>query len=279
MAALGPVRCAGVDPVVLDAALGQLWSGAQRQWPDVELDATVWTAAIAKRVSPEGDLLPAIRALETSDLLLVLACAHRDDAAARELSSIIDQLGPGLRRAGATASLVDDLLGELKLRLFRPASDGRLTLLQYGARAKLARWLRVAVMRDYNATHRQLDTQDDSRLAELLVTATGPDLRAFHHSFKGAVSGAFRDAVRSLSDKDRAVLRHHLVEELSVDRIGALYDVHRSTAARWLVSIRTQLHHSTRESLCTRLQLSDSEFESAMQVVLSGLSYSIGSEL
>ncbi len=279
VAALPAARFEDVDPAALDAVLGELWSEAQRQWPGVVLDPELWGAGVAQRISGDGDLFTSLRALETSDLLLALACAEGDDTAATHLSKLVDGLAAGLRRAGAGAAQIDDLLAELKLRLLQPAPDGRITLLQYGARARLARWLRVAAMRDYNATRRQPETLDDSRLAELLVTGSGPELGAFHHAFKVAVADAFRESIRALGDKDRDVLRHHLLERLSVDRIGALYDVHRSTAARWLVSIRDALHTSTRSILCSQLQLSDSEFEAAMQVVLSGLTYSIGSEL
>lgn len=97
--------------------------------------------------------------------------------------------------------------------------------------------------------------------------------------FRGEFRAAFGEALRSLSDKDRVILRHHLLDRLSIDRIGQLYDVHRSTAARWLANIREQIHERTQEEFRVRLGLEPADFESLMAMVLSQLSYSIGREL
>ena len=97
--------------------------------------------------------------------------------------------------------------------------------------------------------------------------------------FREEFRAAFGEALRSLSDRDRVILRHHLIDRLSIDRIGQLYDVHRSTAARWLSSIRDQIHARTQDEFRVRLGLAPADFQSLMALVLSQLSYSIGADL
>ena len=90
---------------------------------------------------------------------------------------------------------------------------------------------------------------------------------------------ALTAAVEQLSERDRSVLRCHLVERMSIDRIGEVYSVHRATAARWLASIRERLFERTRENLTARLEIGTSEYDSIMRLIQSQLHVSLGPKL
>src|SRR5262249_41683920 len=64
---------------------------------------------------------------------------------------------------------------------------------------------------------------------------------------------AFREAVQSLSDRERILVRQHFLDGVSVNDLGRLYRVHRATAGRWLERARDALLAATRARLMARL--------------------------
>ncbi len=69
------------------------------------------------------------------------------------------------------------------------------------------------------------------------------------------------------------------MDGLNIDRIGALFGMHRSTVARWRTSVRRRLLASTREELQRRVSMTPSEFESLLALVQSQLVVSIRTAL
>lgn len=268
-----------VDVDALCAVLGELWSAAQHRWPGVSVDSTSWVAALAERLPSGEPAVPAVRTLESADLYLVLGCVQGQRKALDGFRTVLASLRPALIRAGASDTTVDDLLAQLQARLLVAPQGTAPKVLQFGARARLASWLRVAAIRDFGAQAKAARHDDDAELEALLISVGDPELEELRMRFRGEFRAAFGEALRSLSDKDRVILRHHLLDRLSIDRIGQLYDVHRSTAARWLASIREQIHARTQEEFRVRLGLGPADFESLMAMVLSQLSYSIGRDL
>jgi RNA polymerase sigma-70 factor (ECF subfamily) len=122
----------------------------------------------------------------------------------------------------------------------------------------LRAWLRaVAVRAALNLRRGKAGEPHDAVESEdgRLVASAGanPELRLAKAHHKAAVEDAVRAAVARLSPRERTLLRLHLVEGLSVDRLGAHYQVGRSTAARWLASARDALRDHTRAEIAARL--------------------------
>ncbi|MBV1860496.1 MAG: sigma-70 family RNA polymerase sigma factor [Nannocystaceae bacterium] len=268
-----------VDADALCEVLEELWSAAQGQWPGVSIDGGMWVAALAERLPSGASIVSGLRALESSDLYLVLGCAQGQRKALAGFGEVLASLRPVLIRAGATDAGVDDLLAQLQARLLVAPQGIAPKVLQFGARARLASWLRVAAIRDFGAQTKAKRPDDAAELEALLVSTADPELEELRMRFREEFRAAFGEALRSLSDRDRVILRHHLIDRLSIDRIGQLYDVHRSTAARWLSSIRDQIHARTQDEFRVRLGLAPADFQSLMALVLSQLSYSIGADL
>jgi RNA polymerase sigma-70 factor (ECF subfamily) len=86
---------------------------------------------------------------------------------------------------------------------------------------------------------------------------------------------AFAKAVRELPARDRNLLRQSVVHSLTIDQLGALYHVDRSTAARWLARAREQLFKTTRANLLAMLHIDQGEFESIMNLIRSRLDVSL----
>lgn len=279
LGALPADRAAGADVAALEGALRGMWGRARETWPGLVVGQVSWVTAIAERLASAGPLVEALDRIEADDLYLVLGCGSGAVAALRAFDTQLESLRPALRRAGADATTIDDVLAQLRARLLVAAEGTPPKVLQYQARAKLGSWLRVAAMRDYGALAKKRQPEDDAELEALLVSTADPELEELRQRFRTEFRVAFSVALAALDDKDRAVLRLHLVDRLSIDRIGALYDVHRSTAARWLVDIRDRLYAETRDQFRARLGLAPAEFDSMMALVLSQLTYSVGRDL
>jgi RNA polymerase sigma-70 factor (ECF subfamily) len=93
--------------------------------------------------------------------------------------------------------------------------------------------------------------------------------------YRADYEAAFRAALASLESAERLLLKLHYVDSLNIDRIGAIYRLHRSTVARQLASHRRKLLDLTRGRLRERLNLSDSEFDSILALVRSQMVMSL----
>ena len=80
---------------------------------------------------------------------------------------------------------------------------------------------------------------------------------------------AFFEALGTLSARDRNVLRCHFIDRMSIDEIGKLRRVSRTTAARWLQQIRIRLRDETEQRLSDRLQLTTADFQSIVRMIMT----------
>ena len=78
-----------------------------------------------------------------------------------------------------------------------------------------------------------------------------------------------REAVASLSPRERNLLRHSVIDGLGIDQIAAIYHVHRATAARQLKQARTTLVATTRERMRIALGIGETELDSIFRVLVS----------
>jgi RNA polymerase sigma-70 factor (ECF subfamily) len=74
-------------------------------------------------------------------------------------------------------------------------------------------------------------------------------------------------------------LRYAFVDDLSIDRIGEIYGVHRATAARWIGHARDRFEEQLRAALKARLSVSESELFSILRVTMSGIDVSLARQL
>ena len=71
------------------------------------------------------------------------------------------------------------------------------------------------------------------------------------------------------------MLRHHYVHGLSIDEIGSVYTIHRSSAARRIAKARDELLMGTRRRPVVELGVGRSELERIMQLIESRLDVSL----
>ena len=72
-----------------------------------------------------------------------------------------------------------------------------------------------------------------SELVAVLPEPKGdPELQLLKREHVTHFKASFAEAVAALDSADRLLLKQHLVERLTIDQLGALYHLHRASAAR-----------------------------------------------
>lgn len=270
-----PVREVLADRADLGARLEALVDGAEAEFPKLELARERFVEHLAAKL-PDAARLDA---LHTTDLWLACACLERDAAALQTLdAAVLEPLRPVLQKIGASADLADEVLQRLRESLLvgRPGKAPELG--DYAGRGPLQAWLRVMAVRE--ATHalqagRRQAPLDDAVLVDRLCPEPDPALKLAKQVHRADLSRAIDEAMATLSARERTVLRHHVLDDLSSEQIGVLYGVHRVTARRWLNEIRAVLLSRTRKALARRLGLTVGEADSLMRLVQSQVDLSL----
>jgi RNA polymerase sigma-70 factor (ECF subfamily) len=206
-----------------------------------------------------------------AELALCRACAEGDARAIETLErTYITQIDRALR--SYEPDLVDEIKQRVRHKLFVAAPGETPGIARFDGRGPLGRWLQVVATREAlmhaRATRRTVARERD-------FVANDHELHVMRREYREEFERAFADALVRLSSKERNLLYYHLVGGLSIDRIGALYNVHRVTAFRWLREARAALVAQTRELLGARMQLATEELDSLLRLVQSRASVSV----
>lgn len=121
---------------------------------------------------------------------------------------------------------------------------------------------------------RELPIDDDTAL-QAFATAGDAELEHAKMRYVEEFKGAFAGALRALPARDQTLLRQHVIDGLTIDQLGALYRVHRATAARNVQRARQALLSSTRARLMSQLRVTPSELDSLLRLIRSRLEVSL----
>jgi RNA polymerase sigma-70 factor, ECF subfamily len=171
---------------------------------------------------------------------------------------------------------VDTFAAELARRLGPSASPGAID--EFSGRGDLRSYLRVIATRELvrviNRGRREVGVGDDA-FFDMLSPSSDPELAYLRERYRGDVDAAMRAALVALPEQPRALLRYSMVDGWSIDRIGALYGVHRATAARWVAAAREELGAAIRAELAARLAIVVDEVDSIVRLVQSRIDVSL----
>ncbi|MBX7096541.1 MAG: sigma-70 family RNA polymerase sigma factor [Myxococcaceae bacterium] len=194
---------------------------------------------------PFEDCLAAGGVAHPADLLLALACRRRlAEGVALFERHIIPEAAEAARRVEGAD--VDEVLQRFRLCTLMGERLG-----SYSGRGSLAAWSRaVAVRLGLNERVRRrtepledvLPALDESVEVTYLLRAHAAQFRT-----------AFREALATLTPRERAMLRLNGVEGVSLEAIGKHLQLHKSSVSRQLAKVRTQLLLAVRQRLQTVL--------------------------
>lgn len=272
---------AQVDPAVL-----ALWERGRSAWPGLRVPLRRFDRFIARHsermqglTASAGDAATFDPAGASPDLYLACGCLE-GVAGAHELfeEQILTQLPQFLQRYRLDDAMLAEIKQRVRERLFVGRDGQQPKLAEYAGLGPLGAWTRMVSVRVAltQLEERQHEPLDPHQLAiETISGGSDPELTYLQSQHQEQFRTALSQAVASLTSEQRNLLRLHLFDGLSIDKLGALFHVHRATAARWLQAAREQVLTATRRNLQEALKLSGSEVDSLVRVMSSQLDLSL----
>jgi RNA polymerase sigma-70 factor (ECF subfamily) len=238
-------------------------------WPDIALPFEELAAYLAEREHASLD-----RAL---DLYIACACSLGDSAAiVRFEEAYFGEVRAAISRISGAATVLDEAIQQLRRTMF--VGDGKPPgITGYAGSGDLRAWLRVAATRIALGLMRARRASEDNEPALERIVASDPDPASalMRKEYGAKATEAMRDAFAALEPRDRNLLRQYFLDQLTIDDLGALYGVHRATAARWVEKARAALEKGTQSLLRERLGVSKETLDSIVRMVHSNLEVSL----
>jgi RNA polymerase sigma-70 factor (ECF subfamily) len=251
-------------------ALRELHSLGREAWPEIELEFATFSTLAARQLG-EGPF-DDIRA---GDLYLATACAARVERAIAALDKhYLCGTASALVRRGHDAAAAADAVQAVRVR-FLVGDGGRAPRIsEYDGRGSLATWIHVAAVRTAISARRKhhRETADE---VDIIAAERGPELDLWKRRFGAEFEAAFRSTFEALSPRERTLLRYQVIDRLGIDRIAAIYGVHRATAARWVAHAREALIEGVRRTLQARFRVGSDELNSLLRLLHSKLELSL----
>jgi RNA polymerase sigma-70 factor, ECF subfamily len=266
------------EPDALEPLLSAHLEAARSAWPAIAVAPERFVAHLARRLPPDaaGEELAAVRA---SDLYLACACADGDAAAIGALEGrYFGEVDAAAARMRCPQGMADEVKQMLRRILFVAEGDRPAAVGEFAGRGDLRGWLRVSAVRELQrllGKARRHVPLDDERFLDLLSPAQDPELGHIREHYRAELTEAVAAAMAATPARERALLRFQVLDGLSIDQIGALYGVHRATAARWLVAAREGILERTRAEVARRLGIASGEVDSIIRLVQSRLEVSV----
>jgi RNA polymerase sigma-70 factor (ECF subfamily) len=256
----------------VEEVVSAAWDAGRAAWPTITLDRAQLATFVAPRAENRQFL---------ADLYLAAACLAGDrEALAVFEREVLVHARAAIRSIDANDSFLDEAFQRVRTKLL-VADEAAPRIGEYAGRGPLRAWVGIAavrtalMMRRSVQRAREVPAEDDWTDALTMLSTNNPELDLLKRQYAQAFGAALRDAVAGLEPRLRAALRMSFVEALSIDDIGAVYAVHRATAARWIQRACDEVFEHTRRHLAERLALTGTELDRMSAMVQSQLDVSL----
>jgi RNA polymerase sigma-70 factor (ECF subfamily) len=251
---------------------------ARDAWPSVQFDDAAVGAFIDDRLDG-ADPQQFVASSPIPDLALAAACVAQEPTAHAAFDGVLVEVEFAGASMRARSDVIDDVKQMLRVQLLVPKDDKPPGLVGYRGKGPLRGWVRITATRELirqsKKAARETPLEPDRALDDALGDHVDPALDALKAEYRNEFAEALRVAIGDLEAEDRTLLRQQIVENLSIDEVGAAFGVHRATAARWLSRARGSLVTLTHKRLAERLHVSVEEIDSVMRLVSSQLEASV----
>jgi RNA polymerase sigma-70 factor (ECF subfamily) len=267
----------GDDAAHIEDILGEVLKAARVARPSLSVGAEEFVVYLAERLPLEATSIDALRQLRVDDLYLACACA-RGDSTAISLFDATYIAGLGAVAPRQATITVGEVQQAVRAKLLLGEEGARPKIAEYSGRADLSSWVRVVAVRTALNLARGKRREVPLDEEELLATGAESDNAEIQHLktlYRGEFRDAFRQALLALSVRDRNMLRQHYVDGVAMERIGAMYQLHRVTIVRRMKDAREELARETRRRLRDKLRVSRGELDSIMRLIGSHLDLSL----
>lgn len=224
-----------------------------------------YIATLDVALQPDEEQIASVRNRHFDDLLFAMACLQHNDSAIRLLTrDLIPRACAALDRRGL--AFEDDLRAQLSHDLL--FADNPLLQSYYG-KGRLLGWLKVIIKRRAQKLVAQAPATVDDETQ--LVNAVAGTQNDQHRYMVSEVKEIFREALRHtithLPAADRLLLRQYFVDQLTIDKLAALYGQHRTTYARRISRMIEDIRVAIRNSITDNANISSVEYESYERLI------------
>ncbi len=251
---------------------------ARQEVSGLPFDGVVFAEQLGEAARGSDDVSAFVRDVRAGELFLTRACARGEARALERLEQdYFGEIDRALARVRTSISR-DDFAQMVRERLYVPPAGRPPRIAEYGGRGDLRTWLRVTITRTLlNLASRRPDDRPaaDALLDALPSLGDDPELELIKLRYAKELREAFARAAASLSPRERTLLRHAMVDQLSIDAIGSIYGVHRATAARWINGARDVLQERVVRELAARLGAERADLEHIAGLLQSRLDVSV----
>jgi RNA polymerase sigma-70 factor (ECF subfamily) len=263
----------------LEQRLEVLWQSGVEAWPGVSVDAETFVTRLGQHILPTGDPdgspLSLLASVQGPDFYLACACTQGERRAiaafdAYHLPEVPRFLAP-LGRGDAFAAEVAQRLRE---KLFVAPEGEAPKIAEYNGRSAMGAWLRVIAVRTALSLLRREKSESaprDEVRARAALAAPDPELDYVRARYGPEFREAFGATLASLDAEQKTLLRLHYIDGLTIDELGSIFALHRSTVARRIVQCRKAVLDDSARRISEKLALSESEVESLIRVLQSEL--------
>ena len=217
--------------------------------------------------------------VHAEDLFLCCAALAGNGLAVEELRRANRPVLAGyLRHIDAAPSFVDEIEQRLWDALLVGTVEVPPKLAGYAGRGPLAGWLGVTAQRLALMQRRSEAAEDraaDRAGVEAELLAADPELVFVKNHLRDRFKHALNGGLEALPDRERMIYRLHVVDGLSLDRIGKIYGVAQSTVSRWMSSARDRIVAEAKRVLRDEMHIAPEEYESMARLLASQLDLSV----
>lgn len=213
------------------------------------------------------------------DLTMVWAVLEGHALALSEIDDLIESAS---RRAAGRAIEPAELAQRVRTRLLVAAKGQTARLSTYDGRGRLKSWLWTATKLELLQATRglgQAPAEDIDEMAGLASAGRSPEGNARSAKDSRLVSRALRDALEVLEARERTLLRMRFVDGVSTEELGRMFQVHRTTAQRWIETAQAKIMAAMRAKLEQQARLARGEVDSLVGEVAASISLRLSQAL
>jgi RNA polymerase sigma-70 factor (ECF subfamily) len=263
---------------LLQERLTRVLEQAHAAWPGVELAGARFAGHLARLLSAEAPP-DEVEKLAVTDVYIARAAADGLPSALKAFEArFLPEVDAAVARLKLPPTGLDEVRQLLRQRMLVGSAEAPARLAAYPGTGPLSGWVRAAALWLALDWQRQRSGQvqaDDGDLSMLMAPGDDPELAYLKNTYRAEFNASFSAALAALEPRQRNFLRLKYLDGLSIDQLGALYGVHRSTAARWVVGAQEALLQETRKLLTERLRLTRSQLDSVLRLISSQLDVSL----
>ena len=269
---------AGPDPA-LEERLRNLVARGSSAHPDLALHGVAFVRYLARCAAGTAKPLPPEQ-LHVEDLYLACACGAGVAGAAARFE---ERCGPRLKAVLGAAVKSPDLRAEIRQRVLDLLLVGTIDvpakIRGYSGQGPIDSWTAVVAQRQLAMLLRKDEIERRAREGAALEAAlsggAAPEVAFTKHRYRAEFERAMAEALSTLEERNRMVLRLNLVSRISLEDIGRMYGVAQSTVSRWLANARHQVLTEVTRLLRQRLGATPDEIASLAGVMASQIDLSI----